>query len=255
MKIVIIGGTGLIGGRLGENLRRSGHEVLAASPSTGVNTVTGEGLTEALSGAQVVVDVPNSPSFEDVPVMEFFRASTRNLVAAEQEAAVSHHVVLSVVGADRLPAIGYMRAKAEQENIVRGSGVPYTILRATQFYEFIPTLIDGASEGENVRLSPVLMQPIAAADVSGEIARIAVEAASNAVIELAGPETLRLADLGSHFLKARGDERTVVADLSAGYFGGEVSDESLTPGHDGQVDHQLRGSTLFRDWLDTTLRG
>lgn len=254
MKIVIVGGTGLIGRRLGEHLRESGHEVVAASRSTGVNAVTGEGLDDALRGAQVVVDIPNSPSFADDDVMEFFRSSTSNLVAAEEKAGIRHHVVLSVVGADRLPGIGYMRAKALQEDIVRGSGIPYTIVRATQFFEFIPALADGATDGSVVRLAPVLMQPIAAADVSSILARIAVGDAADEILELAGPEVVRLADVAADLLEATSDNRTVVADMSVGYFGGAVSEESLTPGHNESVDRQLRGSTPFSTWLETVRR-
>lgn len=249
MKIVIIGGTGLIGRRLGEHLRNAGHEVVSASPSTGVNAVTGEGLAGALRGADVVVDVPNSPSFDDGPVMEFFRNSTRNVVTEEQKAGVRHHVVLSIVGAERMPDIGYMRAKVEQEKIVRSSGIPYTIVRATQFFEFIPALAEAASDGTHVRLSPVLMQPIAAADVSATLARFAVRDAAGSVIELAGPEPLRLADLGREVLDARGDKREVVVDPSVGYFGGAVTDESLIPGNDTGITAQSRGETRFRDWL------
>jgi uncharacterized protein YbjT (DUF2867 family) len=254
MKIVILGGTGLIGRRLGDHLTAAGHDVITASPSTGVNAVTGEGLTAAVSGADVVVDVPNAPSFEDGPVMDFFRASTSNLVTAEKEAGVQHHVVLSVVGADTLPDIGYMRAKTEQENIVRASGVPFTIVRATQFFEFIATLADAATVGDTVRLSPVLMQPIAAADVSAALAKIAVAPSSNGFIELAGPEPLRLADLGRRVLEARGDSRSVVVDATTGYFGGTVTDESLMPGHNSTITTQLRGSTEFANWLAHSAR-
>ncbi|MFU8947580.1 SDR family oxidoreductase [Mycetocola zhadangensis] len=254
MRIVIIGGTGLIGRRVGEILRESGHEVVAASRSTGVNVVTGEGLDEVLRGAHVVVDVPNSPSFDDGPVMEFFRSSTQNLVAAGKNAGVRHHVVLSIVGTDRLPGIGYMRAKTRQEEIVRASGIPHTIVRATQFFEFISALADGATDGDVVRLAPVLMQPIAAADVSSALARIAIEDAANEVVELAGPEAVRLAEVAAELLQATGDARRVVPDMAVGYFGGAVTDESLTPGHDDRVDRQLRGTTTFSDWLNSTVR-
>jgi uncharacterized protein YbjT (DUF2867 family) len=249
MKIVVIGGTGLIGRPLVEKLRRAGHEAVPASPSTGVNTVTGDGLAEVLTGADVIVDIPNSPSFEDGPVLDFFERSTRNLVEAGRKAGVGHHVVLSIVGADRLPDIGYMRAKVAQEDIVRGGGAPFTIVRATQFFEFIPALAEGGAHGDTVRLSPVLMQPIAAADVSDALAEVATKAPTNRVSELAGPEALRLADLGSRILAATGDSRTVVVDVSEGYFGGVVTDESLTPGNDSRVvDHQL-APTRFDDWL------
>jgi uncharacterized protein YbjT (DUF2867 family) len=249
MKIVVIGGTGLIGRRVGKFLEDEGHDLVVASPSTGVNAVTGEGLAEALRGADVVVDVPNAPSFEDGPVMEFFQTATRNLVAAEKGAGVRHHVVLSIVGADRLPDIGYMRAKTEQEKIVRESGVPFTIVRATQFFEFISALADAGTVGDTVRLSPVLMQPIAAVDVSAALAKVAVTAPSNAVIELAGPEPRQLADLGRRVLASRSDHRSVVDDATVGYFGGTVTDESLIPGHDPAITAQLRGKTGFDDWL------
>lgn len=250
MRIVVIGGTGLIGRRVVELLRERGHDAVAASPSTGVDTVTGAGLAEALRGADVVVDTPNAPSFEDGPVLQFFERSTGNLVAAEKEAGVGHHVVLSIVGADRLPDIGYMRAKVAQERIVRESGIPFTIVRATQFFEFIGALTDGGTQGDTAVLSDVLMQPIAAADVSAELAEAAVAAPENAVVELAGPEPLRLDDLARRLLAARGDSRTVVTDLDAGYFGGTVDDRSLVPGNDPAItDHRL-GSISYSRWLE-----
>ena len=250
MKIVVIGGTGLIGSRLVEILRESGHDVVPASPSTGINSVTGEGLAEALAGADVLVDIPNSPSFEDGPVLDFFEKSTTNLVAEAERAAVDHHLVLSIVGADRMPDIGYMRAKVAQENIVKSGHVPFTIVRATQFFEFIPALIDGGSVGDTAHLSPVLMQPIAAADVSEALAGIAEAAPVNGIVELAGPEPLRLDDLARRILAARGDARTVVTDPAAGYFGGTVDDTSLIPGQDPAVREQLRGATPFSTWLE-----
>jgi uncharacterized protein YbjT (DUF2867 family) len=250
MKIVVIGGTGLIGSRLVEILRESGHDVVPASPSTGINSVTGEGLAEALAGADVLVDIPNSPSFEDGPVLDFFEKSTTNHVADADRAAVDHHLVLSIVGADRMPDIGYMRAKVAQENIVKSGHVPFTIVRATQFFEFIPALIDGGTVGDTAHLSPVLMQPIAAADVSAALAEIAVSEPANEVIELAGPEPLRLADLATRILQARGDARTVVSDPDAGYFGGAVDDRSLTPGNDPSVNEHRYGTTRFEEWLD-----
>jgi uncharacterized protein YbjT (DUF2867 family) len=249
MKIVVVGGTGLIGSRLVEILREKGHDVVPASPSTGVDSVTGEGLAAALSGADVLVDIPNSPSFEDGPVLDFFQKSTTNLVQEAQRAGVAHHIVLSIVGADRMPDIGYMRAKVAQENIVKSGHVPYTIVRATQFFEFIPALIDGATAGETARLSPVLMQPIAAADVSATLADIAVREPANEVIELAGPEPLRLAEAATRILQTRGDARTVVTDPDAGYFGGVVDDSSLTPGNDPSVNEHLYGATRFEEWL------
>ena len=249
MKIVVIGRTGLIGRPLVEQLRQAGHDVVPASPSTGVDTVTGAGVDAALAGADVVVDVPNSPSFEDGPVMEFFQRSTGTLVDAEKRAGVGHHVVLSIVGADRMPDIGYMRAKVAQEDIVRSSGVPYTIVRATQFFEFIPALAEGGAADGVITLSPVLMQPIAASDVSRALAGVAVAAPADAVVELAGPEAVRLADAAKAILRSRGDTRAIVADESAGYFGGTVTDESLVPGHDPKAVAQLRGETSLDEWI------
>jgi len=249
MKIVVIGGTGQIGTPLVELLRQAGHDVVAASPSTGVNSVTGEGLADALAGADVVLDIPNSPSFEDAAVLDFFQRSTANLVEAQKEAGVGHHIVLSIVGADRMHDIGYMRAKVAQEQLVRESGLPFTIVRATQFFEFIPRLAEGAADGDTIRLSPVLMQPIAAGDVSAALADIATQAPTNDVIELAGPEKLRLADLGRRVLEARGDTRTVVADEAAGYFGGTVTDTSLVPGNDQAITALRIAPTRFEDWL------
>ena len=248
MKIVVIGGTGLIGRPLVQHLREAGHEVVPASPSTGVDTLTGAGVDAALADAEVVVDVPNAPSFEDGPVLEFFERSTGTLVDAERRAGVAHHVVLSIVGADRMVDIGYMRAKVAQERIVTESGIPYTIVRATQFFEFIPALAEGGAEGDTIRLSPVLMQPIAAADVSSSLADIAVAAPVGGVIELAGPEPVALAEAASTILSVRGDGREIVADPSVGYFGGTVTNESLTPGHDPAVVGQLRGATTLLEW-------
>jgi uncharacterized protein YbjT (DUF2867 family) len=249
MRIVVIGGTGLIGRGVIERLHERGQDAVAASRSTGVDTVSGEGLAEALAGADVVVDVPNAPSFEDGPVLDFFERSTGNLVTAEKAAGVGHHVVLSIVGADRLPDIGYMRAKVAQERIVTDSGIPFTIVRATQFFEFIPALADAATQGDTATLSDVLMQPIAAADVSAALAEVAVAAPTNGVIELAGPEPLRLDDLARRVLAARGDSRTVHTDPSAGYFGGTVDDTSLVPGNDPRVTDQRFGVISFSQWL------
>jgi uncharacterized protein YbjT (DUF2867 family) len=249
MRIVVIGGTGLIGRPLVDTLGQAGHDVIAASPSTGVNAVTGEGLAAALAGADVVVDIPNSPSFEDAAVLEFFERSTRNLVEAETAAGVGHHIVLSIVGADRMPDIGYMRAKVAQEAIVTASGVPFTIVRATQFFEFIPALAEGGAHGDTITLSPVLMQPIVAADVSRALAEAATAPPTNRVAELAGPEALRLADVAQRILAAVGDSRTVVSDPAAGYFGGVVTDRSLTPGNDPRVPTQRVAPTRFEDWL------
>lgn len=250
MKIVVIGGTGLIGREAVRLLQGKGHEVVAASPSTGVDSVTGEGLAEALRGADVVVDVPNAPSFEENAVREFFERSATNLVAAEKEAGVRHHVVLSIVGADRMPDIGYMRAKVLQEGIIRDSGVPYTIVRATQFFEFIGALADGATQDGKAVLSNVLMQPIAAADVSAELAEVAQAEPLNGIVEVAGPEPLRLDELARRLLAARGDDREVVTDPSAGYYGGTVDDRSLIPGQDPRITDQRIGSTTYSHWLD-----
>ena len=216
MKIVVIGGSGLIGKKLVKNLRQQGHEVVAASPSSGVNAVTGEGLAEALAGAQVVVDVANSPSFEDKAVLEFFETSGRNLLAAEAAAGVGHHVALSVVGTDRLLASGYFRAKMAQENLIKASPVPYTIVRATQFFEFVGGIAQSATEGQTVRLPPALMQPIVSDDVAAVMAEVAVEEPLNGTIELAGPEPIRLDELVRKFLSANRDARTVTTDAQRG---------------------------------------
>jgi uncharacterized protein YbjT (DUF2867 family) len=250
MKIVVIGGTGLIGRRVVELLSERGHDAVAASPSTGVDTLTGEGLAAALEGADAVVDTANAPSFEDGPVLEFFQRSTGNVVAAEKDAGVRHHVALSIVGADRMPDIGYMRAKVAQERIVRESGVRFTIVRATQFFEFIGALADGATQGDTTVLSDVLMQPIAAADVSAALAEVAVSDPANGVIELAGPEPLRLDELARRLLAARGDARTVVTDPDAGYYGGTVDDRSLTPGNDPAISDHRFGTTEYSRWLE-----
>ena len=215
MKIVVIGGSGLIGKKLVNNLRQRGHEVVAASPSSGVNTLTGEGLAEALAGAQVVVDVANSPSFEDKAVLEFFETSGRNLLAAEAAAGVGHHVALSVVGADRLPDSGYMRAKVAQEKLIKAAKIPYTIVRATQFFEFVGGIAQSATEGQTVRLPPALMQPIVSDDVAAALADVAVGEPLNGTVELAGPEPIRMDELVRRFLTANRDTRTVTTDAHA----------------------------------------
>jgi uncharacterized protein YbjT (DUF2867 family) len=245
MKIVIIGGSGLIGKKLVNNLRKEGHEVLAASPSSGVNTITGEGLAKALAGAQVVVDVANSPSFEDKAVLEFFETSGRNLLAAEAAAGVGHHVALSVVGTDRLLASGYFRAKMAQENLIKASPIPYTIVRATQFFEFVGSIAQSATDGQTVRLSPALVQPIVSDDVAAVMADVAVEKPLNGTVELAGPEPIRLDELVRRFLSANRDARKVTTDVHARYFGTELNDQSLTPG-----DNPRLGPTRFEDWLN-----
>src|SRR6516162_1651913 len=244
MKIVVIGGSGLIGTKLVKNLRQHGNEVVAASPSSGVNTITGEGLAKALTGAQVVVDVANAPSWEDAAVLDFFETSGRNLLAAEAAAGVRHHVALSVVGTDRLLASGYFRAKIAQENLIKASPIPYTIVRATQFFEFVGGIAQIATEGQMVRLPPVLMQPIAADDVAAVMAAVARAEPLNGTFDLAGPEPIRQDDLVRQFLKATGDARTVLTDAKALYYGVEVNDRSLTPS-----DHPRLGPTRFADWL------
>ncbi|MES2469942.1 MAG: SDR family oxidoreductase [Verrucomicrobiota bacterium] len=244
MKIVIIGGTGLIGSQVAEKLRQQGHDVVAASPSTGVNTLTGEGLATALAGAQVVVDVANSPSFEDAPVMSFFETSGRNLLAAEAVAGVGHHIALSVVGTERLLASGYFRAKLVQEQLIKASPVPYSILRATQFFEFVGSIAHASTNGKTVRLSPVLMQPVASADVADALVNLALAKPIHGMIEIAGPEPIRLDELVRQYLSATKDARTVETDPNAGYFGTEVTDQSLTPG-----PHPIAGTTPFDAWL------
>jgi uncharacterized protein YbjT (DUF2867 family) len=248
MKIVVIGGSGLIGTKLVKNLRQLGHDVVAASPSSGVNTLTGEGLAEALAGAQVVVDVANSPSWEDKAVLEFFETSGRNLLAAEATAGVGHHVALSVVGTDRLLASGYFRAKMAQENLIKASPVPYTIIRATQFFEFVSGIAQSATDGQTVRLPPALFQPIVSDDVAAALADIAVKEPLNGTVELAGPEAIRLDELVRRFLSANRDARTVITDVHALYFGIELNDQSLTPG-----DNPHLGPTRFEDWLSRSI--
>ena len=248
MRIVIIGGSGLIGTKLVNNLRQLGHEVVAASRSSGVNTLTGEGLAEALTGAQVVVDVANSPSFEDKPVMEFFETGGRNLLAAEAAAGVGHHVALSVVGTERLLASGYFRAKMAQENLIKTSKIPYTIIRATQFFEFVGAIAQSATDGQTVRLPPALMQPIVSDDVAAAVADIAVGKPLNGTVELAGPEPIRLDELVRRFLTAHRDARKVTTDVHALYFGIELNDQSLTPGDNPRI-----GPTRFEDWLSRSI--
>lgn len=244
MKIVVIGGSGLIGSNIVTRLRLDGHETVAASPRAGVNTITGQGLAEALAGAQVVVDVAGSPTFEDRAVMEFFQTSTRNLLAAEAEAGVEHHVALSIVGSDRLPDNGYFRAKVAQENLIKASKVPYTILRSTQFSEFIEGIINSSADGDTVRLSPALIQPIAADDVSAVLADLAVGAPVNGTVEVGGPDRFPLDELARKFLAARDDKRQVIADVHARYFGSELDDRSLVTG-----EHARIGPTRFHNWL------
>ncbi|MEV1017870.1 MULTISPECIES: SDR family oxidoreductase [unclassified Micromonospora] len=229
MKIVVIGGSGLIGFKVVQNLGGQGHEAVAASPKTGVNTLTGEGVAEALDGAAVVVDTSNSPSFEDTAVREFFETSTRNLLAAAATAGVRHYVVLSIVGSDRLPESGYMRAKVAQEKLVAASGLPYTLVHATQFFEFLPGIVDAATDGDTARLAPVLIQPMAADDVASEVTAVALDAPTNGVVEIAGPEQFRLDELGRSVLATRHDSRSVVSDPGARYFGATLTERSLVP--------------------------
>lgn len=245
MKIVVIGGTGLIGSKLVALLRQRGQDVLAASPDSGVNTLTGAGLSEALAGAQVVVDVANSPSFEDAAVMNFFQTAGKNLLAAEAKAGVRHHVALSIVGADRLPESGYLRAKVVQENLVKASGIPYTILRSTQFFEFGGRIADGASEGNTVRVPGALIQPILSDDVVAVLADIALGAPANGTVEVGGPERLRFEDFITRTLNAKNDKRKVVADLHARYFGTELQEDSLvTTSGKARI-----GQTRYDAWL------
>ncbi|MFL6519725.1 MAG: SDR family oxidoreductase [Chthoniobacterales bacterium] len=253
MKIVVIGGTGLIGSKVVNIFRQGGHEVVAASPSTGVNTITGDGLANALVGAQVVVDVANSPSFEDKPALEFFETSGRNLLAAEKASGVKHHLALSVVGTDRLlgsgpgSLSGYFRAKMAQENLIKASGIPFTIVHATQFFEFTNGIAQSGTDGSTVRLSPVLMQPIAADDVAAAVADAALADPVDGVIEVAGPDQIRQDELVRQFLGATGDARKVITGDDARYFGIEVNDRSLVPGANPRL-----GTIRFQDWLNRT---
>ena len=244
MKIVVIGGTGLIGSRLVEKLRERGQEVVAASPSTGVNTITGQGLANALRGASVVVDVTNSPSWEDAAVMKFFETSTRNLLGYEAPAGVGHHIVLSVVGTDRMQQSGFFRAKLVQENLIKASSVPYTIVRATQFFEFVKSIGDFSTEGNKVRLPSALIQPMAADDVASTLERIVMSPPVNGMVEIGGPEKLPLDELIRRDLAARKDPREVISDLQARYYGIKVSERALLPN-----DHARLGETRFKDWL------
>jgi uncharacterized protein YbjT (DUF2867 family) len=244
MKIVVIGGTGRIGSKLVDLLRVHGHEALAASPNTGVNTITGDGLADALNGAAVVVDVSNSPSFEDAAVLEFFTTSTRNLLDAEAAAGVGHHVAMSVVGADRLPDSGYLRAKVAQEQLIAASSIPYSIVRATQFFEFIDSIVAAATDGDTVRVSPMLIQPMAADDVAQAVGKVAAGAPLNGMVEIGGPEAFPLDELVRRDLAAHHDPRHVVADPHARYFGTELAERSLVADADAEL-----GATRFEDWL------
>jgi uncharacterized protein YbjT (DUF2867 family) len=244
MKIVVIGGTGLIGSRLVKDLRDQGQEVVAASPSSGVNSLTGEGLGDALKGASVVVDVTNSPSWDDAAVLNFFETSTRNLLAQEAAAGVGHHVALSVVGTERLLESGFFRAKSAQENLIKASATPYSIVRATQFFEFVEKIADFATEGNKVRLPPVLFQPMAADDVASAMARIVTSSPVNGTVEIGGPEQFHLDELIRRDLAARKDPREVISDPHGLYYGIAVSERTLVPN-----DNARLGKTRFEDWL------
>lgn len=244
MKIVVIGGTGLIGSKLVAKLRDQGHEVTAASPNSGVNTLTGEGLTDALTGSEVVVDVSNSPSFEDAAVMNFFETSTRNLLAAEAAKGVRHHVALSVVGTERLQESGYFRAKIAQEKLIKASAIPYSIIHATQFFEFVKSIAAEATTGNIVRLSPALIQPMAADDVASAVGRTSVGSPINDVLEIAGPEQFGLDELIRKGLAAKGDTREVITDPEARYFGAVLQERTLLPGDGATIF-----TTRFEDWL------
>ncbi|HKY65196.1 MAG TPA: SDR family oxidoreductase [Acidimicrobiales bacterium] len=250
MKIVVIGGSGLIGSKLVTKLRDHGHDAIPASPNSGVNTLTGEGVAEALEGADVVVDVSNSPSFEDTAVLEFFETSTRNLLDAEAAAGVGHHVALSVVGADRLPDSGYLRAKVAQEKLIESSSIPYSIIRATQFFEFVGRIADEATDGDTVRLPPVLFQPIAADDVAAAVGRVAVGEPRDGVVEVAGPDQFRFDELVRRALTTRHDPRKVVADPGARYFGAILAERSIVPDDGARL-----AETRFEDWLSQALSG
>jgi uncharacterized protein YbjT (DUF2867 family) len=244
MKIVIIGGTGLIGSKTALRLRDKGHEVLAVSPSTGVNTITGEGLAEALAGAEVVIDLANAPSWEDKAVLDFFETSGRNLLAAEIKAGVKYHIALSIVGTERLPDNGYFRAKLAQEKLIKESPIPYTIVHSTQFFEFLKGIADEATTGTITRLSPAAFQPIASDDVADTMADVALGKPLNGTIEIAGPERAPMNAIIARYLKAADDPRTVEADAHARYFGSELNDQSIVPGDGARI-----GKIGFEDWF------
>jgi uncharacterized protein YbjT (DUF2867 family) len=248
MKIVVIGGTGRIGSKVVEKLRAQGREAVAAAPNTGVNTLTGEGLAYVLKGASVVVDVSNAPSWEDSAVLKFFETSTRNLLAYEAAAGVGHHVALSVVGSERMLESGYFRAKVAQENLIKSSSVPYSIVRATQFFEFVKGIADFSTDGNTVRVPPVLIQPMAADDVAGGVCRVALGSPLNRMVEIGGPEKFRLDELVRQGLAASNDPRQVVADPQARYYGIHVSETTLIPGGGAQL-----GQTRFEDWLSPAM--
>ncbi len=244
MKIVVIGGTGLIGSKVVRKLKNLGHEVIAASPNTGVNTISGEGLSEVLKNAEKVVDVANSPSFEDNAVMEFFKTSGRNLLAAEKEAAVKHHIALSVVGADRLPNSGYLRAKVEQERLIRESKIPYTILHSTQFFEFAGGIVSEGTVGDTIHLSSALFQPIASDDVVDAMVDLTVKDPINGIVEIGGPKKIGMDKFAKKYLDMKQDKREVIGDPNALYFGTVINDQSLVPGDDARI-----GSIRYDDWI------
>ncbi len=244
MKIVVVGGTGLIGSKLVKKLRELGHEVVAAAPATGVNSITGEGLADALKGASVVVDVTNSPSWEDAAVLKFFETSTRNLLSYGAAAGVGHYVALSVVGTERLLESGFFRAKLAQENLIKASSIPYSIVRATQFFEFVKSIADLSTEGNKVRLPPALIQPMAADDVAGALGRIATNSPVNGAVEIGGPEQFRLDELVRRDLAAFQDPREVISDPHGRYYGIQVTERSLVPDNDARL-----GEARFEDWL------
>jgi uncharacterized protein YbjT (DUF2867 family) len=244
MKIVIVGGSGLVGSKTAARLRQGGREVVAASPATGVDVITGAGLAESLKDAQIVMDVTNSPSFNDDEARQFFEISGRNLLAAEAAAGVGHHIALSIVGLDRILESGYARAKMAQENLVEAARIPYTIVRSTQFFEYLPAIAQASAVGETIPLSPALVQPIAADDIAAVLADRALAAPANGTVEVAGPEQFSLADVVERFLSARRDARKVIRDVHARYFGAELNDRSLLPG-----DAPTIGPTHFADWL------
>lgn len=244
MKIVVIGGTGLIGSKVVNKLKNLGHEVLAASPNTGVNTITGEGLAEALKGAEKVVDVANSPSFADDDVMAFFKTSGQNLIAAETAAGVKHHIALSIVGADRLPNSGYLRAKVEQERLIRESNIPYTILHSTQFFEFAGGIVKEATVGDTIHLSSALFQPIASDDVVNAMVDVTIANPINGIIEIGGPEKMGMNEFAKEYMLMKNDAREVIADPKALYFGTVINDQSLVPADDART-----GSIKYDAWI------
>jgi len=244
MKIIVVGGTGLIGSKLIHKLRDKGHDALAASPSRGVNTLTGEGLSRALQGANVVVDVSNSPSFEDKAVLEFFETSSRNLLKAEQIAGIRHHIALSVVGTDLLTESGYFRAKLVQENLIKSSPIPYTIVRATQFFEFLNSIVQTSTVGQTIHLPTAFIQPIASEDVVNALFQITLQPPKNDILEIAGPERFRFSELVERYLQAINDPRKVVSEVDARYFGTKLNDNTLVPQKKAQL-----GSIHFEDWM------